>query len=222
MSCESCKKKGLSKINWMMVVSFEIFPQLDADKSMAISQYSELIELQESDRIKSTSSRFINGVTITPSYSGFVSQTLSISFVPSCGSSPINLITPLLFGQNSFIYSLSFSNPVNNVTIRLVNYRYTPTGTDSFTFTTNTGNPVITSCAYCCASIVGNVVTATQDLTNVYCNSTFGIGSGLFTITSSTPFTSLTISGPGNGLTAVYASICNFVAVLLGEANVND
>jgi hypothetical protein len=25
MSCESCKKKGLSKINWMMVVSFEIF-----------------------------------------------------------------------------------------------------------------------------------------------------------------------------------------------------
>ena len=155
----------------------------------------------------------LNGVTITPSYSGFVSQTLSISFVPSCGSSPINLITPLLFGQNSFTYSLSFSSPVNNVTIRLVNYRYTPTGTDSFTFTTNTGNPVITSCAYCCASIVGNVVTATQDLTNVYCNSTFGIGSGLFTITSSTPFTSLTISGPGNGLTAVYASICNFVAV---------
>lgn len=136
-----------------------------------------------------------------------------MSFVPSCGSSPINLITPLLFGPNSFIYSLSFSNPVNNVTIRLVNYRYTPTGTDSFTFTTNTGIPVISSCEYCCANIVGNVVTATQDLTNVFCNSTFGVGSGLFTITSSTPFTSLTISGPGNGLSAVYASICNFVAV---------
>jgi hypothetical protein len=155
----------------------------------------------------------LNGVTITPSYSGSVSQTLSMSFVPSCGSSPINLITPLLFGPNSFIYSLSFSNPVNNVTIRLVNYRYTPTGTDSFTFTTNTGIPVISSCEYCCANIVGNVVTATQDLTNVFCNSTFGVGSGLFTITSSTPFTSLTISGPGNGLSAVYASICNFVAV---------
>lgn len=155
----------------------------------------------------------LNGVTITPSYSGSVSQTLSMSFVPSCGSSPINLITPLLFGQNSFTYSLSFSNPVNNVTIRLVNYRYTPTGTDSFTFTTNTGIPVVSSCEYCCANIVGNVVTAAQDLTNVFCNSTFGIGSGLFTITSSTPFTSLTISGPGNGSTAVYASICNFVAV---------
>ena len=155
----------------------------------------------------------INGVTITPSSLGSISQGLSIIFVPSCGSSSITLNSPLLLGQNSFTYTLSFSNPVNNVTIRLVNYRYTPTGTDSFTITTNSGNPTITSCEYCCATINNNVITASQDLTNAYCNSTYGIGSGLFTFTSTSPFTTLTITGPGNGLSSVYASICTFNAI---------
>jgi hypothetical protein len=99
------------------------------------------------------------------------------------------------------------------VTIRLVNYRYTPTGTDSFTITTNTGNPGITSCQYCCATINNNIITASQDITNIYCNSSFGIGSGLFTLSSFSPFTTLTITGPGNGLTPVYASICDFDAI---------
>jgi hypothetical protein len=155
----------------------------------------------------------ISGVTITPSSLGSISQGLSITFVPSCGSSSITLNSPLLLGQNSFTYTISFSNPVNNVTIRLVNYRYLPTGTDSFTITTNTGNPTITSCEYCCATINNNVITASQDLTNAYCNSTYGIGSGLFTFTSTSPFTTLTITGPGNGLSSVYASICTFNAI---------
>jgi hypothetical protein len=155
----------------------------------------------------------IDGVTITPSSVGSVSQGLSITFVPSCGSSSITLNSPLLLGQNSFTYTLSFSNPVNNVTIRLVNYRYVPTGTDSFTITTNGGNPIITSCEYCCATINSNVITASQDLTNLYCNSTNGIGSGLFTFTALSPFTTLTITGPGNGLSSVYASICKFDAI---------
>ena len=155
----------------------------------------------------------IDGVTITPSNIGSVSQGLPITFVPSCGSSPITLSPPLLLGQNSFTYTLSFNNPVNNVTIRLVNYRNTPSGTDSFTFTTNVGIPLITSCEYCCASIVNNVVTAIQDPSNINCSSTYGIGSGLFTITTSNPITTLTITGPGNSLSAVYASICNFDAI---------
>jgi hypothetical protein len=92
----------------------------------------------------------------------------------------------------------------------LVNYRYTPTGTDSFIITTDSGNPIITSCEYCCATINNNVITASQDISNPFCNSTFGIGSGLFTITANGPFNVLTISGPGNGLSVVYASICNF------------
>jgi hypothetical protein len=152
----------------------------------------------------------IGGVTITPSSIGSVSQGLPITFVPSCGSSSITLNPPLLLGQNSFTYTLSFSNPVNNVTIRLVNYRYLPTGTDSFTITTNNGVPTITSCEYCCATINNNTITASQNITNPYCNSSFGIGSGLFTITTLNPFTTLTITGPGNGLSAVYASICEF------------
>jgi hypothetical protein len=155
----------------------------------------------------------INGVTIGATIVGSVSQGLPITFVPSCGSSSITLNPPLLLGQNSFTYTLSFSNPVNNVKIRLVNYRYTPTGSDSFTITTNTGNPGITSCEYCCATISNNTITASQNITNPYCNSSFGIGSGLFTITTLNPFTTLTITGPGNGLSAVYASICNFDAI---------
>jgi hypothetical protein len=152
----------------------------------------------------------INGVTISPTSVGSVSQGFPITFVPSCGSTPITLNPPLLLGQNTFTYTLSFSNPVNNVTIRLVNYRYLPTGTDSFTITTNNGNPTITSCEYCCATITNNTITASQDITNVYCNSSLGIGSGLFTFTTFNPFTTLTITGPGNGSSAVYASICTF------------
>jgi len=155
----------------------------------------------------------INGVTLSETHTGFVTQGSPITFVPSCGSSTITLNPPLLLGQNAFSYTVTFSNPVNNVTIRLVNYRFTPTGTDSFTITTNSGNPVITSCEYCCATIVNNVITATQDLTNIYCNSTFGIGSGLFTFNAVVPFTTLTIAGPGNGSSGVYASICNFDAI---------
>lgn len=152
----------------------------------------------------------INGVTISPTIVGSVSQGFPITFVPSCGSTPITLNPPLLLGQNTFTYTLSFSNPVNNVTIRLVNYRYLPTGTDSFTITTNNGNPTITSCEYCCATITNNTITASQDITNVFCNSSLGIGSGLFTFTTLNPFTTLTITGPGNGSSSVYASICTF------------
>ena len=155
----------------------------------------------------------INGVTLIPSNLGSVSQTSSITFVPSCGSTLITLVSPLLLGQNSFTYTISFSNPVNNVTLRLVNYGYTPTGTDSFTFTTNNGIPSITSCEYCCATISNNTITASQDLSNIYCNNVNGIGSGLFTITTTSPFTTLTITGPGNGSSAVYASLCKFDAI---------
>ena len=155
----------------------------------------------------------INGVTLSETHTGSVSQGLPITFVPSCGGTPITLNPPLFLGQNSFTYTISFSNPVNNITIRLVNYRNTPTGTDSFTFTTNTGNPTITSCDYCCAIIDNNTVTAIQDPSNVYCNGVFGIGSGLFTITAPNPITTLTITGPGNGLTGVYASVCTFDAI---------
>jgi len=155
----------------------------------------------------------INGVTLSETHTGSVSQGLPITFVPSCGGTPITLSPPLFLGQNSFTYTISFSNPVNNITLRLVNYRNTPTGTDSFTFTTNTGNPTITSCDYCCAIIDNNIVTAIQDPSNAYCNGVYGIGSGLFTITAPSPITTLTITGPGNGLTGVYASVCTFDAI---------
>jgi hypothetical protein len=152
-------------------------------------------------------------VTISSSNIGSVSQGLPITFVPSCGSSSITLNPPLFLGQNTFTYTLSFSNPVNSVTIRLANYRYTPTGTDSFTITTNSGTPEITSCDYCCATISNNVITASQNIGNPFCSGTSGIGSGLFTFTLPSPYTTLTISGPGNGLSVVYASLCGFVAV---------
>lgn len=158
----------------------------------------------------------LNGVTMSAIFTGDVSQGIPnfpLTFIPSCDSTPVTYNPGLYLGQNSFTYTLTFSNPVNNVTIRLVNYRYTPTGTDSFTITTNAGTPAITSCQYCCATINNNIITASQDLTNAYCNGSFGVGSGLFTFTTLSPFTTLTILGPGNGLSIVFASICGFDAI---------
>ena len=135
-----------------------------------------------------------------------------------CMTSPGSALNTVFLGSGGppfpFTYILTFSSPVNNIVIRLINYSIGSL-TESFTFTTNTGNPVLSSCDYCCATITGgNTVTAMggpginclADPTycpagGIVCN-----GSGTFIISSSLSYTSLTItaisdqSGIGIGL----------------------
>jgi len=111
------------------------------------------------------------------------------------------------YGQ-TITYTLNFNIPINNVKLALYSYSWHIINNifyaESFSFTTNTGSgiPTISSCSFCCASISGNTITAaaTGNCANGN-NTTSGDGSGIFTITNSQPFTSLTITIPnwGNG-----------------------
>ena len=103
-------------------------------------------------------------------------------------------------------YTITFSQPVNNVTIRVINYS-SSTRNDSFgtppfpyiisqervVFTTNTGVPTVGICNACNVEVSGNYL---QPI--LYWNPAGGFGavdgSGSFVISQSTPFTTLTLT----------------------------
>lgn len=132
----------------------------------------------------------INGITITGAGTGF---TVYGPTFTSCG----NVTTPAnslhLGASGSFSYTYTFSQPVNDF-VFVIN----ATGhqqNEIFTFTTNGGGtPVITSSNMCFTSIAGNVITSGAGAPS----GTGGGGGGVFSITNpSSPFTTLTITGPG-------------------------
>ncbi len=156
------------------------------------------------------SSTTINGVTVTASgFGDVIASTLSgvrawCMTLPGSAPNTVRLGSSVSFGS-PFTYILTFSQPVNNLAIRLINYSISLSRAESFTFTTNTGNPVLSSCDYCCATINGNVVTA------AYCppgSLDPQNGGGTFTISNSSPFTTLTITGPG-GEAGIFVDICS-------------
>ena len=97
---------------------------------------------------------------------------------------------------------MAFSIPVTSVTLRISYIRTfgnTPYNAFStaMTFTTNIGNPLITSCNHCCSTISGNVIlggTGGSDCFTVPPTLT-GLGAGVFTFSNPLPFTSLTVIG---------------------------
>jgi surface protein len=119
-----------------------------------------------------------------------------------------------------FTYTLNFSSPINNVYILL--HVYSAIGlpnlpeAESFVFTTDAGFVDITCADYCCATITGgNTVTAMSSpgincpADPVYCpaGSNFCNSSGAFIISSSLPYTSLTITGSG-GAAGTHIGLC--------------
>jgi len=160
---------------------------------------------------QSGSSVTYNGVTISALSTGCVGL-ISYSFdgyicplpLPNNSFGTIELGACTFGGPSfAFTYVLNFSVPVNDIVIRLYSYNSSSTITESFTFTTNTGlgAPLISSCEYCCATINGNTITAA--ITTPTCiDPYFGpqsIGNGIFKISNASPFTTLTVVGPGNG-----------------------
>ena len=127
----------------------------------------------------------------------------------------------------SFTYTLNFSSPINNVFIFLNAYSAlgapnpNPPGAESFVFTTNAGFVDITCADYCCATITGgNTVTAMSSpgincLADVYCIPGTCNGSGAFIISSSLPYTSLTITGITN-TSGINIGLCE---AQFGESN---
>lgn len=145
----------------------------------------------------------INGISVTATSSGSVSTF--VTAFSSCGyTTPVNSIH---LGQSgTFSYTFHFNMPVNNLIIII-----TAAGTNMnevFTFNTNTGAPTITINGSCFTTVAGNVIT-----------SGFGAGTtgggGMFTFTRPTPYSSLTITGPGGAAGSLFALCSNSVTPIL-------
>ena len=143
----------------------------------------------------------VNGITITGNGTGAIEEGVFGGFLGWCLTGPLIQDGFLYLGNGSlpvdypFSYTLTFSQPVNNISLRINNYNYlSPTNYETFTFITNSGNPSISSCSYCCAKINSNNIEASP------CPQTSpqgNVGSGIFTFTTLTPYTTLTITGNG-------------------------
>lgn len=131
----------------------------------------------------------INGVTMVASGTGCL--RLSTSAYASCNTTtPTNTIwagsNPYCPNSSAFSYTLTFSQPVNNISLPI-----TAIGNgvgENISFTTNVGTPTILSNNSCGCIIVGNQIQSTATLNG---------GGGLFTISAPSSFTTLTISGQG-------------------------
>lgn len=138
----------------------------------------------------------INNIYITHNYTGSVSF-YAPPFYSNCVTGTVT--TPpnsVWLGRNgSFNYTLNFSKNVNDLIIVI-----TATGdsrNENFIFTTNTGNPSITSNNHCLTIISGNTIISGSQTNIGATASTGGGGGGIFKISNITPFNSLTILGNG-------------------------
>lgn len=145
----------------------------------------------------------ISGISVTATSTGSV--TTYPTLFTSCGlyTTPANSI---YLGQTGvFTYTMTFSQPVNNLIIMLTGAGTMPPGggNEVFTFTTNGGIPTIVDNGSCFTTIAGNVISSGLGATAISNG-----GGGDFTIIAPLGFTSLTISGPG-GYAGSLLSICD-------------
>ena len=148
-----------------------------------------------------------NGIDVTYSFTGDVNVFNDVGII--CGlfdaSSPAGLSIGYAPNPNptNFTLTFSFSQSVNNVTVLIGK-----TGclnNETFIITTNNGIPTITSDNNCYTTITGNQIDSGAGSP---CTVNGG-GGGSFTITTTNPYTSLTISGPG-GKGGSMIWICGF------------
>ena len=99
---------------------------------------------------------------------------------------------PKLDFQHLEEYTLNFSSSITTITLKFVNLSWVPASSvgESYTFTTNTGNPVLSSCANCGVAINGNTISCASAAINN--------ASIILTITKPGGFTQLTIDGSFN------------------------
>lgn len=153
----------------------------------------------------------VSGVTISATGSGQITQSPVVSTSLGCsgttfGTYPVGTIT---LGSSTnpnlpFTYTLTFNSPVNNVRFRMGSYSYVLAGSnqfqESFTFTTNLTTTRLQRCSGCCSTVTNNTMTATHDPLQPSCsNPNVGNGQGIYQVSSTNGFTTLTITGPGGG-----------------------
>ena len=129
--------------------------------------------------------------TITASGSGNVVSGPGVyssnAYYTSVGT--YTLLNDAIVGYNgSFTYTLTFSNPI--IGMRILVYGLNKGG-NSITFTCNGGTVTLTTCTSGCINVVSNTLQ-----TPVSCSEV--AGAGYYLITSTSPFTTLTLSGAGD------------------------
>jgi len=138
----------------------------------------------------------INTINITHNYSGSVNFYIP-AFSSNCLTGTVT--TPpnsVWLGRNgSFNYTLNFSRNVNDLIIVIT--ATGNSGNENFIFTTNSGNPTITSSNHCLTIISGNEIISGSQTNLGATASSGGGGGGIFRISNLIPFNSLTISGDG-------------------------
>ncbi|HLP53645.1 MAG TPA: gliding motility-associated C-terminal domain-containing protein [Fluviicola sp.] len=140
----------------------------------------------------------VNGIELTSTFDGSV-FTFETAYT-SCGSYSTPANSVWLGSTGDFSYTVYFSQPVNNVSFvinaagQLID--------EIFIFTTNTGIPNITDVSSCYSSVSGNVVTSGLNADPASLG-----GGGIFTVTNSSDYTSVTITGPGGSAGSLMA-IC--------------
>lgn len=140
---------------------------------------------------------FMSGeLSVTANFSG------SVDVFPDEYTSCGNYTTPensvwLGLGGN-FVYSISFSLPVNNVVIIL--NATGQTQNENFIFTSNGGTPSINMVSGCYSSVSGN-----QILSGLNADPASLGGGGQFIISAPNDFTELTITGDGGSAGSLFA-----------------
>jgi gliding motility-associated-like protein len=159
----------------------------------------------------------INNIYITHNYSGSVTF-YTTAFISNCATG--NVTTPpnsVWLGRNgSFSYTLNFNTNVNNLVIAI-----TATGNsvnENFVFTTNRGNPNITSSINCLTMIVGNEIISGSQTNPGASGSSGGGGGGIFTISNNIPFNTLTITGNG-GQNGSLLALCSSSIILVNKSS---
>lgn len=146
----------------------------------------------------------INGVTITASGTGSIS--LWPTAYASCNTTtPAN--TVYLGANSSFSYTLTFSQPVNNIRILItaLDNDINTNLPETFIFNTSGGTPTITSPNNCFSTIIGNQISSNST------SATNSGGGGLFTISSPSSFNTLTITGQGGNAGALFGIDCTSI-----------
>jgi hypothetical protein len=156
-----------------------------------------------------------NGVTISSSFTVPSTPQSLIRWSSStkcpacyaCGNYETQLATAVPvstpFGPtHPWDYILNFSQPIKSINLRILNFSSTehfdiPTQTwidaslEGLEFTTNVGNPTITLCEGCFVNVQGNKIYSESAIIG---HTGVKNGSGIFRISSNTPFSSLKIT----------------------------
>ena len=141
-----------------------------------------------------------NGITITGSAPNNYVQNNPAGICPAvpcpivgCLTNPCAALGAAPLGSPpGGTYFLNFSSSITTITLRFVNLSWVSAFSvgESYTFTTNTGNPVLSSCANCGVAINGNTISCASAAINQ--------ASIILTITKPGGFTQLTIDGNFN------------------------